>query len=276
MHGFVDGRWVTDDYYEEKVLADITAKGLQAGDLVGELPDPNAPAHTQPDANLANSTFASSSNVNIAGGGGIYRAGGPTTIFGGSGWGPFSDGPLNAVRKSLLSRDGVTEENWMWMMATRVGDADEEWARLRKEGRKAGLTVNGVVMGGKGSAWQRVDPILEDPIKENTVSGEQDEINASGVGTTVVKAGTKRKAADEYDTLGAYEPHTNMILCECSTIRTSSRISKCFFFRSQCYTTNAGNMGVLTHLETTYFGRYKSGKWGVGYGMGGYSYATTE
>jgi chromatin structure-remodeling complex protein RSC7 len=121
------------------------------------------------------------------------------------------------VRKSLLSRDGVTEENWMWMMAGRVGDADEEWARLRKEGRgKAGMTVNGVVMGGKGSAWQRPDPILVDPIKENPVLGEQDESNASGVDTTVVKAGTKRKAPDGYGTLGVYEPHSNMILCELS------------------------------------------------------------
>ena len=41
-----DGRWVTDDYYESKGLEDITAKGLQAGDLVGDLPDPNAPSHT--------------------------------------------------------------------------------------------------------------------------------------------------------------------------------------------------------------------------------------
>jgi hypothetical protein len=33
-----------DDYYEEKVLADITEKGLKPGDLVGELADPNAPS----------------------------------------------------------------------------------------------------------------------------------------------------------------------------------------------------------------------------------------
>ncbi len=79
-----DGRWITDDYYESKVLEDISAKGLQAGDLVGAA---------------------------TGGGGGVYRAG-PTTLFGGNGWGPYSDGPLNAVRKSVLSLDGVTEENW--------------------------------------------------------------------------------------------------------------------------------------------------------------------
>lgn len=214
---FPDGRWVTDDYYEEKVLAEITAKGLQAGDPVGELPDPNAPAHPQPDANsLANSAFASSSNVNVAGGGGIYRAGGPTTIFGGSGWGPFSDGPLNAVRKSLLSRDGVTEENWMWMMAGRVGEADEEWARLRKEGRgKAGLTVDGVVMGGKGSAWERPDPTPEDVEEEKVVQGEDGGV--AGVDGNTTNKGVKRKAADE-GALGVYEPHTNMILCEYSIL----------------------------------------------------------
>ncbi|XP_006455231.1 hypothetical protein AGABI2DRAFT_194873 [Agaricus bisporus var. bisporus H97] len=222
LHGsktIIDGKWVTDDYYEEKVLAEITAKGLKAGDPVGELPDPNAPAHPPPDANLANSTFASSSNVNVAGGGGIYRAGGPTTIFGGSGWGPFSDGPLNAVRKSLLSRDGVTEENWMWMMAGRANEADEEWARLRKEGRgKAGLTVGGVVMGGKGSAWLRPDPIPKDTTEKKPLLGEQDNSNTAGADTTAmkVKAGTKRKAA-EISALGVYEPHTNMILYHSAT-----------------------------------------------------------
>lgn len=203
---------MTDDYYEEKVLAEITAKGLKAGDPVGELPDPNAPARPQPDADsFANSAFGSSSNVNVAGGGGIYRAGGPTTIFGGSGWGPFSDGPLNAVRKSLLSRDGVTEENWMWMMAGRVGEADEEWARLRKEGRgKAGLTVSGVVMGGRGSAWERPDPVVEEVKEEtNTQVEDSDAMNTGGAA-----AGVKRKNREEEGALGVYEPHTNLIFCE--------------------------------------------------------------
>ncbi|KAF7366713.1 hypothetical protein MSAN_00929400 [Mycena sanguinolenta] len=139
LHGskmIIDGKWVVDDYYEEKSLEEITARGLKAGDPVGELPDPNAQHHSSEPANLNAANAANAANKNDRGGGvatGLYRAGGPTTIFGSSGWGPFSDGPLNVVRKSLLSRDGVTEENWMWMAAMRTLTAGEEWSRLRRE-----------------------------------------------------------------------------------------------------------------------------------------------
>ena len=68
---------------------------------------------------------------------GIYRAGGPTTIFGGSGWGPYSDGPLNAVRKSFLNREGLNEENWMLSAAQRTLEADDEWKRIRRDALKA-------------------------------------------------------------------------------------------------------------------------------------------
>lgn len=211
----IDGRWVTDDYFEDKVLAEITAKGLKAGDPVGELPDPNAPS--QPQQDLASNLNASSNPNVTGGGGGVYRAGGPTTIFGGSGWGPFSDGPLNAVRKSLLSRDGVTEENWMWMMASRVGEADEEWARLRKEARgRAGLTVGGVVMGGRGGAWEGSDLIQ--------VKGTKGERNTQGVIAEGkdVKA-TKRRRRDSDGARGTYEPHTGLAFCKRVLLPMSSQ-----------------------------------------------------
>ncbi|KAF7329760.1 hypothetical protein MKEN_00239300 [Mycena kentingensis (nom. inval.)] len=130
LHGaktIFEGRWVVDDYYEDRVLAEITEKGLKAGDPVGDLPDPNAHKAEKEAADPGK-------NERIAGGAqGIYRAGGPTTLFAGSGIGPFSDGPLNVVRKSLFTREGVTEENWMWMKAMRTLQDGAEWARLRKE-----------------------------------------------------------------------------------------------------------------------------------------------
>ncbi|KAF5350549.1 hypothetical protein D9756_008720 [Leucocoprinus leucothites] len=239
LHGskmVIDGRWVTDDYYEDKVLAEITAKGLSPGDPVGELPDPNAPSHshqTEASALAGSSSAFPSSNANLAGGGGgIYRAGGPTTIFGGSGWGPFSDGPLNAVRKSLLSRDGVTEENWMWMMASRVQEADDEWARLRKEGRgKEGLSVDGIVMGGKGTNWTRVDPTPSAAdgrtrVNVNDTKAEDGVVVNSG-GT--ILAGKKRKAPvtladmNDSDAVGVYEPHSNLILYRADTQPTRAK-----------------------------------------------------
>lgn len=232
---YTDGRWVTDDYYESKVLAEISTKGLLPGDPVGELPDPNAPSHTHQADTVptgGSSSMFPSSNVNLAiAGGGIYRAGGPTTIFGGSGWGPFSDGPLNAVRKSLLSRDGVTEENWMWMMSSRVQGADDEWARLRKEGRgKEGLSIDGIVMGGKGSNWTRVDDTLHlgdtNTDAKHGEAGEGKVVDgAKSIPTSVVAAKKRRKAGKVVVTaargdgaIGVYEPHTNLILCTSTSL----------------------------------------------------------
>jgi chromatin structure-remodeling complex protein RSC7 len=122
---------VTDDYYEEKVLAEITEKGLKPGDPVGDLPDPNAQSQA---ANSQDAVNARNDRGTIVGSGmGIYRAGGPTTIFGGYGWGPYSDGPLNAVRKSILTRDGLTEENWMYKMAEKTQETNEEWNITRRD-----------------------------------------------------------------------------------------------------------------------------------------------
>lgn len=221
--------------------------------------------------------FASSSNANVAagggGGGGIYRAGGPTTIFGGSGWGPFSDGPLNAVRKSLLSRDGVTEENWMWMMAGRVNEADEEWARLRKEGKgRARLSVDGVVMGGRGSAWERNDIIVEDVKEEKVVQGE----DGDAVATDTNVAGTKRKSDDDEGAIGVYEPHSNLVLCEYSYLNNLCEKLKKGCKRSCRYTTDTSEVGSNTQLETAHSWRNESWKWGMGSCMGGYRHASAR
>ena len=62
--------------------------------------------------------------------------------------GPYSNVPLNAVRKSLLSRDGVAEDNWMWMMATCVAEANANWTKQRKEAVRIIEGVDGLLMGG--------------------------------------------------------------------------------------------------------------------------------
>ena len=200
LHGakmILDGRWVTDDYYEEKVLAEITERGLKAGDPVGELPDPNATGHGALAAELSGlASSALSGSLPSKGDrtqGGIYRAGGPTTIFGGSGWGPYSDGPLNAVRKSILTRDGVSEENWMYMCAMRVREADEEWARWRAEGRKGPEAAEGL------------DALVKDM-----------GIGISGDGAWGGVVTGKRLVETEEGLGGAYEPHTHQVFCEFS------------------------------------------------------------
>lgn len=217
LHGsktIIDGRWVTDDYYEEKVLEEITAKGLKAGDLVGELPDPNAPRHTE-DPSLG--AGAGAGKGERGSGGGIYRAGGPTTIFGGSGLGPYSDGPLNAVRKSLLSRDGVTEENWLYMMATRVLDAGEEWGKYRKEALRPWMGID--AFGGCEGVGQPM--FVTGKTKEVEEEEEVDEKENAGE-----EAPKRRKishSAKSEALLGMYEPHTGMIQYRTDTQPTRAR-----------------------------------------------------
>ncbi|KNZ74089.1 Chromatin structure-remodeling complex subunit RSC7 [Termitomyces sp. J132] len=195
LHGskmVVDGKWVIDDYYEEKVTEEIAALGLKPGDPVGELPDPNATSHNEVTSLAVASTGATAGKGDRVGGG-IYRAGGPTTIFGSSGWGPYSDGPLNAVRKSLLSRDGVDEENWMFMMAQRVLEAGQEWAKWRKE-----------------------------------EEGEEEEDGAHAEDRTASKAkgSAKRRRVSVVagePPLGIYEPHTGLVIYREDTQPTQSR-----------------------------------------------------
>lgn len=214
-----DGRWVVDDYYEEKVVEEITARGLKAGDPVGELPDPNATHHSNELSSLNAASNANAGNKADRGGGGaggIYRAGGPTTIFGGSGWGPYSDGPLNAVRKSILSRDGVAEDNWMWMMATRVNEADQEWAKWRKESLKALHGVDGVLMGGTGSvAANGMMPKHKYADLQEEEEEDEEADDEENSAAAVEPAPKKRRVGFEAEArpLGIYEPHTNLIHC---------------------------------------------------------------
>lgn len=202
-------------------MEEITARGLKAGDLVGELPDPNA-AHHNNELSALNATATAASNKverGGGGGGGVYRAGGPTTLFGGIGWGPYSDGPLNAVRKSILSRDGVGEENWMYMMATRVGDASSEWTKLRKEAVKVVQGVDGLVMGGAlipptdASTANNKPAVeeIEEPKEEVDNEGHvQDQALVDGE----TKPSAKKRKKIERTAVGVYDPHSHTIHCE--------------------------------------------------------------
>lgn len=191
-----DGRWVVDDYFEEKSLAEITAKGLQPGDLVGELVDPNAAAAAASNA-ASNDNSLGSQKADRGSGMGMYRAGGPTTIFGGSGWGPYSDGPLNAVRKSLLNRDGLNEENWMLIAARRASEASAGWARQRK----------GLLRGFTGS----IEGTPRTGIYKDGVREKRDaEVEGGG------EDRKRRKMRHDADVepQGVYEPHNAVYLCE--------------------------------------------------------------
>ena len=222
----LEGRWVVDDYYEDKVLADITEKGLKPGDLVGELADPNAPSA----AAIAAAELANAQKGDRAGGiQGIYRAGGPTTLFGSAGWGPYSDGPLNAVRKSLLNRDGLNEENWMLVAAQRTAEASAEWAKQRR----GALVPYGGIFGATAAS---VVPSAEKKDEAGTGAGEEERVKGKadakrqGHGeeqdhqgaqeqreddTTATDTRARKRARwEEKEPTGVYEPHIGIVLCQ--------------------------------------------------------------
>jgi chromatin structure-remodeling complex protein RSC7 len=216
---------VVDDYYEDKVLAEITEKGLKPGDLVGELADPNAPSA----AALAAAELANAQKGDRSGGTqqGIYRAGGPTTLFGGQGWGPYSDGPLNAVRKSLLNRDGLNEENWMLVAAQRAAEANADWTKQR---RRALVPYGGIFgaapvppaplgkmdeeeesagagVGGEGAAKE---------VRQGKGRAQDQEDNDRAQEQREKEAGTRRRKRarrEEKVPRGVYEPHSGIVLC---------------------------------------------------------------
>lgn len=172
-----------DDYYEDKVLEEITAKGLRPGDPVGDLTDPRAPKEL--DVGLDFGAGGPGGRAEQRGSGmGMYRAGGPTTLFGGVGFGPFSEGPLNAPKKAYYSREGVTEENWMHEAAQRTLAAGEEWTKAR------------------AAALQACGGVLAEVPRAEKRQAEEAE------GTL-----GKRKKEDGMP-MGVYEPHSAVILCE--------------------------------------------------------------
>ena len=235
-----------DDYYEDKVLADITEKGLKPGDLVGELADPNAPSA----AALAAAELANAQKADRAGGTqGIYRAGGPTTLFGGPGWGPYSDGPLNAVRKSLLNRDGLNEENWMLIAAQRTAEASAEWSKQRRRA----LVPYGGIFGAVPTAGKEEEEEEEEEEDDDRRGGlgEEDHGKAKGKGKGLTQQGQeqqdaqdrrdnndagarrrKRARRDDKVPRGVYEPHSGIVLCQqlSSVQRRHAHANGGFFF----------------------------------------------
>lgn len=177
-----DGKWVEDDYYEDKALASTLAKGLKPGDPVGELTDLLSYASTK-DPVAAQSQPSRGEGPWRGGGAMLYKPGGPTTFFGGNGLGPF-DGDLSMVKKMAIQRDGVDRENWMWTAATKVQEWNEEWTKARKERLK--------VCGGVLTA------------DTNGVEEDGQE--------------RKRRKVEDDLPLGVYEPHSGIVHCKLSLL----------------------------------------------------------
>jgi chromatin structure-remodeling complex protein RSC7 len=196
---FADGKWVDDDYYEDRSREEVLAKGLKPGDPVGELPDPmqlpleGASNRTNPN-NLAPSTnfFASGSSM-------VYKPGGPSTHFGGPGLGPFS-GETAGSKRAALARDGVIEENWMWRAALGVREANEAIKSIRTSRLVPVPAPQGDVFDdslSKGTQQLSLAPKMNDDAIDIDVSSAR-------------PGGDDSPEGRRY---GVYEPHTNMWHC---------------------------------------------------------------
>lgn len=177
-------------------MEEITSKGLAPGDPVGDLQDPALAAEA---AALGGASGRDGGKQERVGSGsGMYRAGGPTTIFGGSGWGPYSEGPLNAVKKSMLNREGLTEESWMHVAAQRTLEINEEWKLLRK----AALSANS----GLGNTRQR-SQVEQEPVREKGASADDMDVE-------VATPALKRQKTLDVHPRGVYDPQTGLVFCE--------------------------------------------------------------
>lgn len=243
MNGaFSEGRWVTDDYYEERARQECIEKGNTPGELVGELPDLNIypvgdinqPLRTLEERRAAAAASAGLPPGQLAGqgpigSGGLYRSGGPTTHFGGQGLGPFDEahvigGGLGvssgaaAARRAAMARDGVQEDNWMWKTALRVHEGNEMFANMRKS------RLRPAVLGGDGgdNLPGGVDEALRIAREEQEETLSVEEIDAR-----------KQRALVEGTALGVYEPHTDIFHCKplyCFQMMTLARLLMISYF----------------------------------------------
>ncbi|KAF8337046.1 chromatin remodelling complex Rsc7/Swp82 subunit-domain-containing protein [Cantharellus anzutake] len=254
-----DGRWVTDDYYEDAAREDCTAKGITPGDPVGDLPDPNL--YPMGDINQPIRTHAqqfaqgaaNANTQNAYGSTGVYRTGGPTTHFGGAGLGPFDDRYYlslsantsmvgastsglgttgGAARRSTLLREGVGEENWIWKVALMVHESNDQYGALRRSRlRGAALSLDPPPQreDSFGEAQLAVvDGGLEETIqaaREIDHFGETEMVDADP--QIVQHLARKRQRLDgENVGLGMYEPHTDMFLYRADTQPTKARMEQ--------------------------------------------------
>ena len=232
-----------DDYYEDKAREECLAKGLKPGDPIGEVGDITfGDRSNDPDRNKNNQAAPTNERAST-----IYKPGGPTTFFGGAGTGPFA-GEMPSSRRAALSRDGVTEINWMAIAAASAIEANQQYTKLRKErvensrGGTAG-SASGTLVGGGTPAIQALEPFLKgsavsevipptNVAKEQFISQSVDTVPilTSGLSQAALRAlNIKRPGFDENGspvkrkrvklemdntTKGVYEPHTGLTICE--------------------------------------------------------------
>ena len=90
----------------------------------------------------------------------------------------------------MLTRDGLTEENWMLTAAQRTNETGEEFTKLRRQG----LRACGGILG---------DPSSTPGTPKRSAEDESEETREE-----------RRRREEAELPLGVYEPHNGIIACE--------------------------------------------------------------
>ncbi|KAK4690013.1 chromatin structure-remodeling complex protein RSC7, partial [Tremellales sp. Uapishka_1] len=247
-----NGKWVTDDYYEDESLAGCAENGntpyatIQEDELAAYANDQQRPQQSN---QMETSKFIYSLTP-------FYTIGGATTQFAGTGVDPWSDGGWGN-RRAKLRGAGVGEQDWMAKTAFEVRRIDRE---LRDE-REERIGVLEGVDGTRGWVWAE-ERLAEDkamdlglrppppPRGRSTLSQEvvfeaerveerdvvMDGTEPAETGLIVVQtveeenqmrnSWTTGKAWQAGVVRAAYEPHTQMPHVPQTTQPTSASISR--------------------------------------------------
>lgn len=127
-----NGKWVDDDYDEERGLVDCEANGwtphgpvLEEELAVNQYPSAGGPGRPPANAGILADAVAAKSSL-----GSWYNVGGFTTQFGGNGVDPWSD---HHAKRGKLRQLGVTEEDWILRTAEDSRRIDETLRGYRDE-----------------------------------------------------------------------------------------------------------------------------------------------
>jgi chromatin structure-remodeling complex protein RSC7 len=149
-----DGRWVTDDYYEDECLAKCTENGFIPNAVIHEeeivANAMNSMERPQQTRNNLDPVATSHKQYSF---GPFYTLGGPSTHFAGNGLDPWSDAGWGNKRTKLRAM-GVTEEDWMYRVAAECRRVDETLKEYRAEriGVLGGQDLKGWVWSAEESA----------------------------------------------------------------------------------------------------------------------------
>lgn len=128
-----DGKWVTDDYYEDEALAKCAENGYTPyGPVQDEEIMINAHATSGAMTRAEREREALTSALKSSALSPFYTIGGPSTHFGGSGVDPWTEGG-SGNRRSKLRGYGVTEEDWMYRTALESRAIDASLRDYRQE-----------------------------------------------------------------------------------------------------------------------------------------------